>query len=365
MIEKGKIAVHQFTVLTILFTVGSSILIAPSGLAREAGEDAWIAAAAALLGGLLLVLLYNQLAGRYPGTTFVRYSQDIIGKWPGRIVCLLYACFFFVLAALVLRNIGDFVTTQILNNTPIHFIHALYLLAIIAGIRNGVETFTRTAEMFMPWVMFFFVVMVVLLPTQFETGHLLPVLGHGVKPVLRAAIPVLGTPYMELVTLLVLLPFVSQARKAKKAFLAGVSIGGLMLLAVVLLSILVLGDNLTARHMYPSYSLAKKITIGTFLERLEVVMAGIWFITIYFKLAVCFYAATITLAELFKLKEAKPLYLPLGMLMAVLSIVAYPDVTYFMNFAMSVYVGYALPFALGFPLLLLIVAVLRNKREAA
>jgi spore germination protein KB len=128
---------------------------------------------------------------------------------------------------------------------------------------------------------------------------------------------------------------------------------------------LVLGEDLTARHMYPSYSLAKKITIGTFLERLEVVMAGIWFITIYFKLAVSFYASTMTFAELFKLQDARQLYLPFGMIMIVFSIVAYPDVTYFMNFATRIYFPYAVPYAVVFPLLILIVAVIRKKREQA
>ncbi|WP_176706367.1 GerAB/ArcD/ProY family transporter [Paenibacillus hemerocallicola] len=365
MIEKGKIGVHQFTILTILFTVGSSILIAPSGLAQEAKQDAWIAAGVGLLAGLLLVVLYNKIAERYPTTTFVHYTQEILGIWPGRIVSFLYFCYFFVLAALVLRNIGDFITTQILNNTPIHFIHIFFLIVIIMGIRNGLETCTRTAEIFMPWVLFFFFVMIVLLPPQFEPGHLTPVLGYGAKPVMRAALPVLGTPFMELVTVFMLFPYVNHSRKARHAFLVGTLIGGGMLIVIVLLSILVLGEDLTARHMYPSYSLAKKITIGTFLERLEVVMAGIWFITIYFKLSISFYASTMTFAELFRLKDARQLYLPFGMIMIVFSIVAYPDVTYFMNFGTKIYFPYAIPYAVVFPLLILIVAVIRRKREPA
>lgn len=363
MIEKGKIGVHQFTVLTALFTVGSSILIVPSGMALEAKQDAWIAAALGLVSGLLLVLLYSGISSRYPNLTLMQCCQALLGKWLGGTVSFLYFCFFFLLSALVLRNIGDFITTQVLPHTPIQLIHMLFLAVMIMGLRNGLETIARTAEIMFPWVILFFALMAVLLPPQFDIGNLKPVFGYGIKPIVRAAVPVVGTPYMESVAFLMVVPFVSNAAKSRKAFLVGVTIGGVMLIVISLLSILVLGPEVTSRHLYPSYSLAKKISIGAFLERIEVFMAGIWFITIYFKLAVCFYASTMTFAELFRMKESRQLYLPFGMIMIVLSIVAYPDASYFMNFASKVYYVYALPYGVAFPLLLLIVAIFKTKRQ--
>jgi spore germination protein KB len=363
-IEKGRIGVHQFTILTILFTIGSSILIAPSGLALEAKQDAWIASAVGLLGGIVMVILYNCITFRFPRTTLVKYSQDVLGKWLGSLVAFLYFGYFFILSALVLRNIGDFMTTQVLPNTPVQYIHIVFLGVIIMGLRNGLETFTRTAEIFLPWVIFFFLIMVLLLPPKFQVGHLLPIFGSGIKPIVRASIPVFSTPYMELVVFLMFFPYVNNSPKARKAFLVGTFIGGVMLITISLLSILVLGADLTARHMYPSYSLAKKISIGSFLERLEVIMAGIWFITIYFKLAICFYASTMTFAELFKLKEARSLYLPFGIILIVLSIIVYPDAAYYIYFGSKIDFPYSLPFAILFPLFILVVAIIRKKKEA-
>lgn len=51
-----------------------------------------------------------------------------------------------------------------------------------------------------------------------------------------------------------------------------------------------MGAEITARQVYPSYIFAKKINIAHFLERIEAIMAGIWFLTIFFKLTLCFYA---------------------------------------------------------------------------
>ncbi|MZQ85243.1 endospore germination permease [Paenibacillus sp. 5J-6] len=361
MIEKGRIGVHQFTILTVLFTIGSAILIAPSGLAYDAKQDAWIAAILGLLVGLLLVLLYLAIGQRFPQKTLAEYCEELMGKWIGKAISLLYFCFFFILAALVLRNLGDFISTQVLVDTPLQFTHIFFLAIVILGIRNGLETFTRTSEIFLPWVLLFFFLMFILLPTQMKTTNILPILGYGFKPVVRASLPLIGTPYLELVVLLTILPFVNQTQKLGKAFLTGVSIGGSLIVIISLLSILVLGDDLTSVQMYPSFSLARRISIGSFLERLEVVMAGIWFITIYFKLTLCLYASAVTLGAIFKLSEIRQLYLPLGMSLVVLSVIAYPNSAYFIQFASKIWLFYSGTFGLIIPLLLLGLAIFRKK----
>ncbi|WP_164821466.1 GerAB/ArcD/ProY family transporter [Paenibacillus koleovorans] len=254
-------------------------------------------------------------------------------------------------------------TTQVLTNTPIHFIHVIFLLVVIMGVRSGLETFTRTAEIFFPWAMMFFLIMVVLLPPEFHFNFLRPVFSQGVAPIVEAAIPLWSTPYMELIVMLMFLPFVSSVAKARKAFWIGTCIGGVLIAIISVLSILVLGVDLTATQMYPSYSLAKKISIGNFLERVEVVMAGIWFITIYFKLTISYYAGVMSFAEVFGLKDTRSLNLPFGILLIVLSIVVYPDVAYFMKFASKIDFAYSIPYALGFPLLIWLVAAIRKLKD--
>lgn len=362
MIERGKINVRQFTVLIIMFSIGSSLLIVPSGLAAGASQDAWIAAIIGLLGGLLLVNLYNQITTRFPQATFVQYSQLVLGRWLGGFISFLYFCYFIILTASVLRNIGDFLNTEILPNTPIQVIHILFLIVIIMGIRNGIEVFSRTAELFLPWIILLFLMLVVLLPPEFDWGNVQPVFGYGIKPDIRGALSILGTPYMELFVFLMIFPFVNHHKHAQKAFLVGVTIAGTVLIIIVLLCILVLGAEFTASQLYPSYRLAEKINIGNFLERLEIIAAGIWFITIYFKLAICFYVSTMTFAELFRLKDARQLYYPFGMIIIVMSIVVFPNMTYFLNYLERINFFYALTFALFIPLLIVIVAMIRKKK---
>lgn len=359
--ENGIIGNRQFTILVTLFTVGSSILISPSGLTAEAKQNAWISAILAVCLGLLTVYLYHVLIKQFPNQTLVEMCEGIFGIWIGKIVSSLYFSFFFLLAALVLRNIGDFMTTQVLPDTPLQFIIMIFLAAVIMANWLGLETIARAGEIFFPWVMLFFFAMVIFLLPQIRPIQLKPLLDEGFLPVIRASLPFIGTPFMELIVLLMVIPFVNCPKEANKAFIMGIVIAGLLLIIVVLISILVLGAGMTARHMYPSYNLAKMISVGRFLERLEVIMAGIWFITIFFKLTICFYASVHSFAQIMKMKEIRPLLLPLGMILIVLSIVSYPNASYFLDFVSKIWFLYAFTFGFLIPVCMIGIAVFRKR----
>ena len=111
----------------------------------------------------------------------------------------------------------------------------------------------------------------------------------------------LGLP-LQLGILLMIIPYVTNT-EMKKSFYIGFLIGGIIINHLIALSILVLGANLTARQAYPSYMLGKKISIGTFFQRVEVIVAIIWMFTLYFKITICYYGLSLGLAQLFGLKN--------------------------------------------------------------
>lgn len=361
MLEKGKIGVRQFTVLVMIFTIGSSILVAPAGLASVAKQDAWIAAILGVGMSMFFVWLYNTLGKQFPNRTLAEYSEQILGKWVGKTVSLLFVSYFFILAALLLREIGDFMTTQIIPETPIQSIHIIFLGIVIMGTRIGLEPLSRASEIFFPWIIGLLFFLMIALTPEIDFRKMEPILEEGMKPVLRATFPFLGLPFLELVVFLMIFPYVNRTKEAGKAFFIGTLIGGIILILITMLTIFVLGPDFAARQMYPSYVLAKKINIADFLQRMEVIMAGIWFLTIFFKLTICFYASALGLAQTLKLRDYRILTFPLGMILVVLSLVASPHIVYFHTFIKEIWTPYSLTYGLFFPLILLGVTVIRKK----
>lgn len=363
IMDNQKISPRQYMLIVILFTIGSSILIVPTPLATQAKQDAWIALLLSILLGSCLILFYNKIGELSAGKTFVQATNYVFGSWVGRILSFFYLSFIYILAALVLRNIGDFMTTQIIPETPLQFTHILFLLVVICGAYLGIEAIGRSAEIFMPWLIILFLLMAISLAPQISLDNLKPMLENGVTPILSASTILIGTPLLEMVALLMIFPYVKESKKTRHGWLLGMLFGGGALFLITLLCLLILGSDLTALNAYPSYRIGQKINIAGFLEGLEIIVAIIWMITIFFKLVVLYYASSIGIAQYLKMDDHRPLLLPLGIGMVVLSIIAYPDVAYFETFVSDIWLSYALTHGLFLPFLLWIGLVIKKKRK--
>ncbi|WP_257348511.1 GerAB/ArcD/ProY family transporter [Pseudalkalibacillus decolorationis] len=362
MLDNGKISVRQFRVLTILFTVGSAILVIPSILVTDSKQDAWIGVLLAIGTGMFIIIIYNALAVLFPDLSLVEIIECLLGKWIGSVVSLTYVFFFFYNASALLLYIGDFMTTQMMPETPIQPIMILFLAIVIIGTRLGLEVIARSAEILCFWFLLLFVVLVIFISPQIDWKNVQPVFESGVKPIILTTIHFLSFTILPLITFLMFFPaHINQLKNARKAFITGSLIGGIILFIIVFLSILVLGPDQTARQLYPSYVLAKKINVGNFVQRIEVIIAIMWFISLYIKMTVYFYGSIIGFAQILKLKNYRFLTFPFGMIMVTATIVMHPNVVYIQTFDAKTWPVYGLTYGLLLPLLLLGLAVLRKK----
>lgn len=218
----------------------------------------------------------------------MEYSQKILGKWLGIAVSLLFVSYFFITTATYLSEIGDFMKSHIMPDTPIQVIMIIFMSVVLMAARLGLEPLARSAEIFFPFVVLLVSTLIILLLPEIKFQNLQPVGEGGLKQVIRGSIPFIVFPFIEPVAILMILPFVSQKRQNKKKPFVGQFLAGSVLIIITMLAILVLGPESTARQNYPIYMLAKKINIADFMTRLEAILAIIWFITILLDL-VCFY----------------------------------------------------------------------------
>ncbi|MBK5497336.1 GerAB/ArcD/ProY family transporter [Peribacillus sp. TH14] len=362
MLEKGKIGSRQLTILVILYTVGDSILVIPSIVASEAKQNGWVSGIFSVaIAPLLVVFLYDALRKCYPDLTLVEYSQKILGKWLGIAISLLFISYFFITTATYLREIGDFMTSQIMPETPIQVIMFLFMSIVLMSARLGLEPLARSAEILFPFVVILLSSLMILLLPEIKFQNLQPVWEGGVKPVIRGSIPFIVFPFIEPVAVLMILPFVSQKDRIRKSLFVGQLLAGSVLIIITMLAILVLGVDLTAKEIYPSYKLAQKINITNFLTRLEAILAIIWFITIFIRFSLFFYVTVLGLAQTLKLQDYRPLVFPFGMILIVFTLIMAPNTVYYSNFISDIWPFYAMTFGFLLPLLLLTIAKVHKK----
>lgn len=163
--------------------------------------------------GLLAIFLYSKFAKLYPNLTLIQVIQKVFGKWIGTIISLLTLMYFLIVTVGSMREVADFVTSEMLPGTPIPAILILFILIVIMATRLGIEVIGRTGEIFTPMVIILFLILTVAIIPQMEIVRMLPILEDGIKPVLRGSISISAYTFLEPVVFLMFLPYVNQQKK--------------------------------------------------------------------------------------------------------------------------------------------------------
>ncbi len=365
MLKKRSISFYQFVALVTLYTVGSTILVVPGSMAANSKQDAWIAAIIGVGVGLLLVWLYSAVGNLFPNQTLVELNETLLGKWLGRTVSFLFILFTLTSCSQVVFYLGNFLLSEIMPETPMIWTHIIFMIVVIMGVRLGIEVLARCAEILFPFFIILFLILTISIFPQVKIKNIQPVLETGMKPILWSTLVFLSIASLTLIVLLMVVPArMNNPKETRKAFFIGHFIGGLIMVAIITLSIFVLGPFHTARYLYPSYELARRVTVGNFLERIEAILAIMWLLSLYIKTSLYFYAAVSGLGQILKLKDYRTLTFPIGMMVVILSIFVYPNVAYQQKWDTLTWIPYIVTVGFFYPVLLLGVAMFRKNHRA-
>jgi len=343
-----------------LITIGDSILVLPAISVSAAKQDAWISGLIGLAAGLVIVSLFCKLGKLYPQLNLIESIQQIFGKWIGTIVSFIFLTHPFFSAVMHMRETGDFIVTEIMPETPLQAILILGSCVFTMAVFLGLEVIGRAGEIFFPWVMFLFLIFIAFLLSEIKIDNIKPLLENGFRPVIHGSLTFTAFSFMELVSFLMIFPYIKHPNKIQKGFIQGALIGGIALVILIAICILVLGPDMTERSTYPSYTLAMKVRIGIFLERVEIILAIMWILTTFFKIVLNIYIVNLGLAQLLRLSEYRVLIFPLAVIMIALSSIIVPNMTYFELVVSQYWPFFDMTFAVLLPLLLLGVYYIRQ-----
>ncbi|WP_223554155.1 GerAB/ArcD/ProY family transporter [Lysinibacillus sphaericus] len=359
--KKQIISSRQFTIITLLFTVGTAILIIPSSVTNVAKQDAWIATSVGVGLSFLLVKLYVTLGNLNPTLTFTEANEKILGRFFGKLTAIGFTILTFFGAGQLLYFIGNFMSTEVMPETPPMAFSLLFGIIIIFAAFQGIEVFARSTEILFPIFMLIFIIFVSFISPLIHFENLQPILETSKKSLFIGVIRFMSICSFPLAALLILYPSAVNVHKsAHKGFYIGTAIGGIVLIIIVSLCLLVIGPSNTANRTFPSYALAQRISIGHFLQRVEIIMAAMWIISIYVKTFMYFYASVIGIAQICKIKDHRPLIVPLGMISIGFSQIIHPDIVHSNTYNNEIWPLFCGTFAILLPIVLLIAAKIRN-----
>ncbi len=361
MLEEGKISIRQAALLMVNTVLATAILFLPAISTRQALQDAWISVLITTANGVLISLLVVTLMRRFPEQTLVQYSEDIMGKFIGKLIGLGYIWWFLHTNAIIVREFGDFLAAAFMPRTPLLVFNAMLIILAVLAVKSGLEPLGRLNEWIFILNSFILIMIVTLSIPEIRLQNLQPIMEGGIVPALRGAY----TPtswFGEIITLGMIFPFLTQPQRGYRAAVGAHLIIGAFLFAVAVVTVGIFGPELLSRFKFPLIEVVRLISLGDFFERIESLVMIIWVGGVFVKVSVFHYVTVMAAAHTFNLKDYRPLALPLGILNVILSIHLFEGVTDLVEFLSTTFPVYALStFEVGIPALLLLTALIRGK----
>ncbi|MEV5029722.1 GerAB/ArcD/ProY family transporter [Paenibacillus sp. LPE1-1-1.1] len=363
--NNAEITSSQCAKLLFLFALGSAALILPTSVTSIAKQDGWLSMLLAGPFNYLILIVFLKLSDRFPNLSLAQYAERVLGAWAGKAFSLLYVLFFLLLSALVLRNISDFMSLSVLPLTPEWFIDGTFMIVVIYGVYLGIETIARTGEILFGWGLFVIVIVTVSLFNQFDFHNFEPFLYNGLEQPIKGLYPILGFPIGEFVFITMVFPLVREQdrKKLRKSLKLSAALITIVSVSITVFLVGVMGVDEASRSPFAVYDMAKNINIEEILVRVEILVAMVWVGTVFMKLALCVYVLTVLTAQILNLSTYRTLALPYAFIIVPLSFIVYRNVAHARVFAMGVWTVYSLFHGFLLPFLLLVIAVIRKKRD--
>lgn len=352
---KEVISRKQAISIIILYWLGSILILGTT----EAGKDLWIAIIIATIVAIPVLFLYSRLMKLYPGKDFFDISMDVFGKIGGKILILFYIEYALHLSALETNNYSGFFNIGQLPETP-QYIFAIMLVAVcIVGAKMGLEVIGRWAEISIFFVLLSVILITLLSIPYFDFSNVMPILYNGWKPVIGASFTLSSFPFAEAVIIIYILSALKQSESIYKVVFSSLVVTSIILMMLLMKIILVLGENSSSMYYFPSQQSISIIDIGDFIQRLDIFSPLVYFLNYFVKITICLIFASKGVTKLFNLREYKKIVVPLGFFVFVFSLIIYNSTMDAFADA-KYYKYYAFPFQFIFPIMILIVAEIKN-----
>ncbi|QQK77958.1 endospore germination permease [Salicibibacter cibarius] len=300
-----NLTVYQTTAIVINAVLGVGLLPLPLIAVRAGDTGAPMVTFLAILVTLFGLAVLTMLGMRFPEQSIIHYSEDIIGKWLGRIGSLFIIAFFITLTSLVAREFGEVVITNILPETPLEI--TVIVMLVLASIfsRNDMMTFAYIHVFYLPILFVPSIAIIALSLGDADPLYLQPLWGHDASGMVTGVFTIAALLQGSFIITMII-PFMRAPEKAMKATIWSIAAAGGLYVLIVINTLALFGPEEIKNLLWPTLELARTATIpGEFVERLDIFFLVV-FVTAVFTTMYATYMFTIyAIKQLFRLRDHK------------------------------------------------------------
>jgi len=360
VLEKGRISALQMEFMMVPTIIATGVLSIPSIAGRFARHDMWMTPIIGSLIGFFTVYIAWKLHQLFPRQTPIQYSEQIVGKVIGRLFSLFLVFFYIHDTGLIIRQYSDFITGNVMLETPAVVFSIGILFVSALAVRGGIEVIARSAVICTTLFLCTSVALIFLIK-DLDVSYMLPILENGPLPVIKGGF-VHNAWFSEFFLLAFIFPFLNSQNKGLKSGMKATLYVMLLLLVVNFFVLTLLGVS-SVNQFYPVFSIVRAITVLGFFENFEIIITASWVLGNFVKVSVFLYVASLGLAQLLRLSDYRLIVFPLCLLLILLSYWDIPNIVVLVDYMTKVQPFYFLLVQTVLPLFLLFIALARKKRS--
>ncbi|MDS1029813.1 endospore germination permease [Bacillota bacterium LX-D] len=361
--NKVTINNNQFKALLVCTTWPTVINYGSGILAREIGRDMWISGAISVLSTLLFIYIIVYIGQNFPGKTIVEYCQDLLWTIPGKLLGFVLAIYFLVSAASNVSMYIHHLTDFLLPETPFLVVTVLHVAVICYLVSKGPEVIARMGVIGFALASVFLFMVFLASVSETDFKRLMPFFDSGILKVSIASLKVDSFIGIDQIIIAMILPLVSNQKKAFRSAAAGLSIGGFFFVFYFIVELMVMGPQVVALMRIASMDFVRSIQITQYLHRFESFMVALWYWSMLVQggiLTYCSQKAFVQTTGIKKEKTKTILIFIFGIFLATLTYFIASNRVFFLNFREDTWHYFGLPIQYGLPVILLLILAIRK-----
>jgi len=275
--ESNMLPTYLVWVLICSNQIGVGILGFQRVVAEKAGHDAWISVIVAGIMAHLTMWIMIKTLKRYPSADLYGIHIDVLGKWLGRLVSLLFILYCVATATIILRNYIEVIQTWMFPEISTSLFAGVFLFLALYTILGGIRVIAGYT--FLTVIVVIWLLLDLYYPLQMaQWNHLQPVLEADFSKIWSGAMA-MSLTIIGFEIIYILYPYIKNKKSVGASAQIGILLTNIIYLVLMVVALVFFSEGQLAKTIWATLNL-KKMVYLPFLERFEFVAISLWLFVI-------------------------------------------------------------------------------------
>ena len=307
---------------------------------------------------LIIISIIFALYKNFSNMDIVDIAKYVGGKPLQIIVGIVVILYLFILCILTFSEFTQNLQNVLFPDAPQEYISILFGIGILISVYLGARGIFRTGSIITPIIAVGFILMFFILKTDIDVTNYFPIFGNGITTFFSQGFNRIGR-YEGIFFILLIIPYV---KNYKKVGYLSFLMTTLLILPIIFLLVGIIPYPSIVENYFPVFELTRLISLGRFIQRVESIFILLWILATFIYLSLSVHFIIYIFQKIFDLKYTQRLIPIFTTTVVAISAIlrSFEVIIKIRNFFFLYISAYALYI---FPIFLLILAVLKRRRE--